>query len=200
MVEASVATEKTKSTTVKIGEWFFKSRDYTPIPLIILLLIFGQATALTATLGLILIVFGELFRIYSVAFIGTVSRTRSHSTGQRLITTGPFAYVRNPLYVANFLITLGFTVFGGSLWLTALTVFLFVFQYYFIVAYEENLLVAKFGEEYEEYRLRVPRWIPERLPSLDQLMWPDTFTPALKSEKRTLTTIFSLIFLLALFA
>jgi protein-S-isoprenylcysteine O-methyltransferase Ste14 len=189
-----------KETRVELGEWFFKARDYTPIPLIFLLLFFGEPSVKSATIGLLLIMLGELFRIYSVGFIGTISRTRSQSTGQRLITEGPFSYVRNPLYVANFLITLGFTVFGGNLWLLALTVILFVVQYYFIVAYEENLLLAKFGEEYEDYRLRVPRWIPDRLPNLDQMMWPDTFTPALKSEKRTLTTIFSLIFLLALFA
>ncbi|WP_141732104.1 methyltransferase family protein [Oligoflexus tunisiensis] len=189
-----------KETRVELGEWFFKARDYTPIPLIFLLLIFGHPTVKSATIGLLLIMLGELFRIYSVGFIGTISRTRSQSTGQRLITEGPFSFVRNPLYVANFLITLGFTVFGGSLWLLALTVVLFVVQYYFIVAYEENLLLAKFGEEYEDYRMRVPRWIPDRWPNLDQMMWPDTFTPALKSEKRTLTTIFSLIFLLALFA
>lgn len=189
-----------KETRVELGEWFFKARDYTPIPLILLLLFFGEPTVKSATIGILLVVIGELSRIYSVGFIGSISRTRSQSTGQRLISDGPFAYVRNPLYVANFLITLGFTIFGGRLWLTALTVFLFAVQYFFIVAYEENLLVAKFGEEYEDYRMRVPRWIPERLPSLDQLIWPDTFSPALKSEKRTLTTIISLIFLLALFS
>lgn len=185
---------------IEIGEWFFKARDYTPIPLILLLLVFGEPSVKSATLGLLLIVLGELIRIYSVGFIGTISRTRSQSLGARLISDGPFAYVRNPLYVGNFLITLGFAVFGHIVWIAALTIFLFALQYFFIVAYEEDLLVSRFGEEYEDYRLRVPRWIPERLPELETLPWPDTFSPALKSEKRTLTTIFSLIFLLALFA
>jgi len=189
-----------KENRVELGEWFFKARDYTPVPLILLLLFLGEPSVKSATIGMLLIFVGELSRIYSVGFIGTVSRTRSQSTGQRLISEGPFAFVRNPLYLSNFMIVLGFTVFGGKLWLMGLTVLLFLVQYYFIVAYEENLLVAKFGEEYEDYMLRVPRWIPERLPSLDTVVWPDTFTPALKSEKRTLTTIFSLIFLLALFA
>ncbi|MCX6129103.1 MAG: isoprenylcysteine carboxylmethyltransferase family protein [Proteobacteria bacterium] len=185
---------------VEIGEWFFKARDYTPIPLILLLLFFGRANVKTASLGLLLVVMGELFRIYSVGFIGTISRTRSQSTGSRLIVEGPFSYVRNPLYLGNFLITFGFAVFGGNLWIIALAVALFALQYYFIVAYEENLLTAKFGEEYEAYSLRVPRWIPEKLPALDQIIWPDTFSPALKSEKRTLTSIFALIFLMALLA
>ncbi len=198
MVDATVAADKSKSTTVKIGEWFFKSRDYTPIPLIILLLIFGEATALTATLGLLLITFGELFRIYSVAFIGTVSRTRSHSTGQRLITTGPFAYVRNPLYVGNFGITAGVAVFGGVTWIFVLTVLLFAIQYYYIVRFEEDLLLERFGEEYAEFMRTTPRWIPQHFPKLEAIEWPDNFSPSLKSEKRTLTTIFALVFLIAI--
>jgi protein-S-isoprenylcysteine O-methyltransferase Ste14 len=193
----SSMTMNSKPSRVEIGEWFFRFRDYTPIPLIILLLIYGQPTVMTATLGLFLITMGELFRIYSVGFIGTVSRTRSDSTGARLITSGPFAYVRNPLYIGNFGITAGFGLYGGVVWIFLLTVFLFWLQYFFIVSYEENLLNDKFGEEYDLYKQRVPRWLPEALPKLEEILWPDTFSPALKSEKRTLTTIFVLIFLLA---
>jgi protein-S-isoprenylcysteine O-methyltransferase Ste14 len=189
-----------KSTKVEIGEWFFRYRDYTPIPLIVLLLIFGRPTVLTATVGLIAITFGELFRIYSVGFIGTVSRTRSQSTGQKLITEGPFSYVRNPLYVGNLGITAGFAIFGGVAWIFLVTVALFAIQYFFIIRYEENLLTEKFGQEYTEYKREVPRWIPQSLPKLETILWPDTFSPALKSEKRTLTTIFVLIFLLAFLA
>lgn len=197
-MEASVAAGKEKSMTVKIGEWFFKSRDYTPIPLIILLLIFCEANALTATLGLILITFGELFRIYSVAFIGTVSRTRSHSTGQKLITSGPFSYVRNPLYVGNFGITAGVALFGGVIWIFVATVLLFALQYYFIVRFEEDLLLERFGEEYAEFMRTTPRWVPAHLPKLEAVEWPDNFSHSLKSEKRTLTTIFALCILLAI--
>ena len=79
-----------------------------------------------------------------------------------------------------------------------LAVALFAVQYFFIVRYEENLLVEKFGEEYVQYKKDVPRWIPHSSPKLENIMWPDNFSPALKSEKRTLTTIFVLILLLAL--
>lgn len=198
MVEASVAQGNEKSMTVKIGEWFFKSRDYTPIPLIILCLIFCEASALTATLGLMVITFGELFRIYSVAFIGTVSRTRSHSTGQKLITTGPFSYVRNPLYVGNFGITAGVALFSGVVWLFVLTVVLFAVQYFFIVRFEEDLLLERFGEEYAEFLRTTPRWVPAHFPKLEAIEWPDNFSHSLKSEKRTLTTIFVLCVLLAI--
>ncbi len=195
MTEGAVAPAR--DLNVRIGEWFFKSRDYTPIPLILLLLVYGQPTALTATLGFMLINFGELFRIYSVAFIGTVSRTRSHSTGQKLITTGPFAFVRNPLYVGNFGITAGFALFGGVVWLFAATVVLFCVQYHFIVRFEENLLIDRFGQDYADFCRTTPRWVPQRLPKLEEIEWPDNFSASLKSEKRTLTTIFALLIILA---
>ncbi len=68
---------------------------------------------------------GELLRLYAVAFIGSVSRTRSESTGAQVVTTGPFGYVRNPLYVGNFLITMGVTVYGGRAWFVAITAIAF---------------------------------------------------------------------------
>ncbi|MFW7380967.1 MAG: methyltransferase family protein [Oligoflexus sp.] len=185
---------------VRIGEWFFRYRDYTPIPLIILLLIIGDPSVFSSTLGLLVIVIGELFRIYSVGFIGTVSRTRSESTGQRLVVRGPFAYVRNPLYVGNFFISMGFAIFAASPILIGLTALLFAVQYYFIVRYEETILTQKFGDDYEKYCRQVPAWFPSELPSLNKLDWPKEFSSALKSEKRTLTTIFALLALLVVFS
>lgn len=188
-----------KKSNVAIGEWFFKCRDYTPIPLIVLLLVFGEPSVATATVGMLSIVFGELFRIYSVSFIGTVSRTRSSSTGQKLVASGPFSIVRNPLYVGNFFVSFGFALFSGVAWIAVLTIVLFALQYYFIEKYEASVLTGKFGDEYMEYRKKVPAFIPSSLPKLEQIEWPKDFSPALKSEKRTLTTIFALLaFIVAL--
>ena len=66
-------------------------------------------------LGFVLIVLGEAIRLAGVAAAGTVTRRRSR-TVQRLVTYGIFAWMRNPLYVGNFLIWMGFTVISGVLW------------------------------------------------------------------------------------
>ena len=129
-----------------IGQWFFKYRDFTPIPLIILLLIFSEPTILTAMLGTLVIMSGELIRVYSVAFIGSISRTRKDRTGGNLVDSGPFGLVRNPLYVGNFFITMGFSLFGGNLYIAILGFVMFSVQYFFIVKYEENLLRKEFGD------------------------------------------------------
>lgn len=190
--------EQGSQSSIEIGKKLFQWRDYTPIPLIVLLLIFSDPELFTVTLGLILIMAGELFRIYSVSFIGGVSRTRTSSTGQRLVTSGPFGLVRNPLYVGNFFITLGFAVFGGVVWIMILAILMFAFQYYYVVKYEESLLLEKFGDEYKAYLETVPAWIPRSLPSLEAIEWPETFSPAIKSEKRTLTAIAALLVVLLL--
>ena len=183
-----------------LGERLFRLRDYTPIPLIILLLIYAQPTVASTVLGLLAVILGEFIRIYSVGFIGKVSRTRSDSLGQQLVTEGPFALVRNPLYVGNFFITLGFSLFSGVAWLLLLVLSLFAFQYWYIVQYEEQLLTTHFGAKYQAYMNRVPAWLPKRMPSIQDFDCPQEIKLALQSEKRTLTTIVSLLFLLVIFS
>ena len=180
-------------SAINIGSTLFRFRDYTPIPLILLLLLVSQPTVLTATLGLVMIFFGELIRIYSVAFIGSISRTRKGSLGDKLIKEGPFAYVRNPLYVGNFFISFGVSVFSGNIYLMFLTAALFAFQYFYIVSYEESLLSDKFGSEFDDYRREVPAWFPIRSFKLDAIAWPDSFSGALRSEKKTLLAILGVV-------
>jgi hypothetical protein len=81
----------------------------------------------------------------------------------------------------------------------ALTAIMFAVQYYFIVKYEESVLIEKFGETYQNYRQRVPAFVPVSLPSLEAIEWPKDYSHALQSEKRTLTTIVVLLALLAIF-
>ena len=188
--EISQNQDNYESPVLDIGRKLFELRDYTPIPLIVLVLFFAQPSVRTATIGTLLAVFGELFRIYSVAFIGSVSRTRNTSTtGSALITSGPFAWIRNPLYVGNALITLGVALFSGQPLIMAITVLLFAFQYHCIVKYEEKLLIERFGQEYLDYMQKVPAWVPARMPSLQEVEWPETFSPALRSERRTLAAV-----------
>lgn len=179
-----------------LGEKLFKLRDYTPIPLIVLLFAFAQPNVFSATIGTLVLIFGELYRIYSVAFIGSISRTRKSQVGSKLISEGPFSMVRNPLYVGNFIIVMGVAIYSAVLWLVVLTAVSFCWQYYWIVRYEESLLNQKFGEEYSRYKEQVPAWIPKALPRISELSWPDSFSYALISEKRTLTAIGAMLSIL----
>lgn len=179
----------TNMSAVEIGERLFQWRDFTPIPLIIVLLFVAEPSARSATIGTLVVLLGEAIRIYSVAFIGSISRTRSSSTGDQLITEGPFGLVRNPLYVGNFFIVLGLLIYGAVTWVALLGLAAFAFQYFTIVKYEETILLGKFGDEYQRYLDTVPAWFPTKLPNMDEFPTPPNLIPAFKSEKRTFVAI-----------
>lgn len=79
---------------------------------------------------------------------------------KRLVTSGPYRFVRNPMYVGGVLVLVGQAILFGS---TALVLYAFAWWFaahLFIVLYEEPHLRDVFGAEYESYRSSVPRWIP----------------------------------------
>ena len=173
--------ERTKAA--RIGAWLFRYRGFLPVPfLLIPLLVRGQQTVRGWLIAILFIVVGELIRMAGVAAAGTVTRRRSRDV-QRLVTYGIFAWMRNPLYVGNFLIWIGFVIGSGVLWFLPVAVVLFAVEYSLIVRYEEGVLESIFGEEYLEYRARTSRWLP-RPPSLPT-RGPHDWGEALRSEVST---------------
>jgi protein-S-isoprenylcysteine O-methyltransferase Ste14 len=82
-----------------------------------------------------------------------------NATSRILITHGPFAYSRNPMYLAATFIWLGWAIFYGSVLFLVLTVAGWTLLNYLKVPQEERGLEARFGEDYRTYLRRVPRWI-----------------------------------------
>jgi len=121
----------------------------------------GEAapSAILIAAGVAVTVAGELIRLWGVRHIGAISRTRSDRLGP-LVATGPFALIRNPLYVGNILIWVGFALSARLVWLAPLIVLLLGAEYHAIVRWEESLLVSRLGEAYRDYAARVPRWLP----------------------------------------
>lgn len=194
----SVPINQNVSGIEKLGEILFKARDYTPVPLVILALLFAQPTVESFVVGVVVALVGEFIRTYGVAFIGTISRTRSYSNGE-LVSSGPFQLLRNPLYFGNLVLSLGLSIMPNLWWLPVLTVVIFYAQYIPIVRWEEMKLQRIFGEKYFEYCRHVPnRWFP-RVSKLFGKWYenPESWKPALRSEKRTLTSLFSYTIIMA---
>jgi len=80
---------------------------------------------------------------------------------KELVITGPYRYVRNPIYVGVLLIFLGHFLWFGYWALLIYTVSALIGVHFFVSLYEEPTLKRKFGTTYEEYLRRVPRWIPK---------------------------------------
>jgi protein-S-isoprenylcysteine O-methyltransferase Ste14 len=148
---------------VRLGGWLFRQRTWLPLPLAAALLLIPSADPAPGApfwiAGLALILAGESLRLWSVHHIGAISRTRSERLGP-LVATGPFAVVRNPLYLGNIGLWVGFTVTARLLWLAPVVIVLLAGEYHAIVRWEEELLTARLGDSYGQYLTRVPRWLP----------------------------------------
>ena len=79
---------------------------------------------------------------------------------RELVASGPYRFVRNPMYVAGIVILLGYVLWWPSLSILVTPVIFFVAVHLFVTLYEEPALRGKFGASYEEYLRTVPRWIP----------------------------------------
>lgn len=113
-------------------------------------------------LSIPLLLLGWLLGGWSVvAFFRTGGTPVPFNPPPRLLTTGLYAYVRNPMFLGGFLFLLGLGVLLGSLSLTFIFAPLLIVLYVFYVkAVEEKEMEKKFGQEYLEYKKRVPMFIP----------------------------------------
>ena len=158
--EPAPISEAERAQSAQVGSVLFRHRGWLPVPfLLVPLLAHGVMGPMNWILGAVLIVLGEAIRLAGVSAAGTVTRRRSRVV-QRLVTYGIFAWMRNPLYVGNFLIWMGFTVISGVFWFIPVAIVLFAVEYTLIVRYEEGVLESIFGEEYLRYKSRTSRWIP----------------------------------------
>ena len=103
--------------------------------------------------GLVLVTAAHALRLISAGYL---------DKNETLVTRGPFAWCRNPLYVGNYLVSLGFSLMSGQWLAIPLVLGLCTATQVPTVACEEEYLRRQFGAEFERYRERVPAWIPRR--------------------------------------
>jgi len=129
------------------------------IPLFIgalLLIIFARPNLPGTIVGIILILFGESIRIWAAGHL---------QKNDALTVTGPYAYVKNPLYIGSIFITTGFCILADNIYLLAGAIFMFCFHY---IPYKKKVegdrLRAIFGSRFDDYDQKVPDYIPSLKP------------------------------------
>jgi protein-S-isoprenylcysteine O-methyltransferase Ste14 len=117
------------------------------------------STAERIVTGAVLMAAGLSFGITAV---GAMRAVRTHVEPWKpstvLVTTGVFAWLRNPIYVGMGLVLGGLAVMLGSDWMLVLTILAAPLIHYGVVLREERYLAAKFGESYRQYVASVPRY------------------------------------------
>jgi len=186
---------------MKLGEFFFKYRSYTPIPFILPLLLFARPTEITLISGFVLVIIGEFMRIWGVSYAGGETRTRK-AGASNLITQGPFAYLRNPLYFGNIVIYLGIAIMANTFF-PFMIIFVFIFScfqyYYIIVDTEEPKLKELFKNSYDDYCSSVKRFLPGAAYDISkQSKVKFDIRAGWKSEKRTFQSMFTMVLMVVL--
>lgn len=82
-----------------------------------------------------------------------------HVPTSKLVTTGPFHFSRNPIYLTYVLFVAGVALFFTNLWMLLLLIPAVIVAHYGIIIREERYLLRRFGDDYGEYKQRVRRWL-----------------------------------------
>jgi len=135
------------------------------------------------TMGIAVALAGVLLRVLTVGFVpsGTSGRNTRKQRADQLNTTGIYSIVRNPLYLGNFLVLLGFAIDIQVWWFVLLTCLGFALYYERIVLKEEAYLQETFGSAYASWAEVTPAFLPDPsrwiLPAL-----PFSFRTVLRRE------------------
>jgi protein-S-isoprenylcysteine O-methyltransferase Ste14 len=113
----------------------------------------ARPTWLSIGVGVIIACIGLIVRAVAA---GHVKKDRE------LVTTGPYAYVRNPLYLGSILLGIGFAVAARDLWIGVFLIVYFVLIYVPVIRGEQNYLRSVFPG-YSDYTHRVPSLMPRTL-------------------------------------
>jgi protein-S-isoprenylcysteine O-methyltransferase Ste14 len=154
------------------GNWLFRRRGYLPLFLFPLLLIAARGTTYPSgdprldtaweVGGLLLALAGLALRVATVGFVprDTSGRGTGGYRAVSLNTSGLYSIVRHPLYLGNYLMWLGVSLFPGSWWAPVIVSLVFWIYYERIMFAEEEWLRRKFGALYTAWAAVTPAFLP----------------------------------------
>lgn len=162
---------------ITVGNFLFRTRNAL-FPLLYLTLFLGgqhvseNAVAMLVA-GAAIALLGQAIRILTVGLDYIVRGGRQRKVyADCLVQTGLFAHCRNPLYLGNLLMIIGFGVAANNPWYLGIAMPLFFLGYACIITAEEHYLLGRFGDSYRHYCAQTPRLLP-RVAGLYQTL--DTF-------------------------
>lgn len=120
----------------------------------------GIGDTAATVVGLSLGALGIALMLWSFwTFAKARANVMPHKAATTLITTGPFARFRNPIYLADTLILLGLAELTRNIWFAIAAAAFVVLVTILAIIPEERHLARKFGKAYEDYKTRSRRWI-----------------------------------------
>lgn len=127
------------------------SRQWFAVLFVLLVSLLGQPQETLLYVGTAIAIVGMVVRMWAAGYV---------MKNKELATTGPYAYVRHPLYVGNILLLVAFSLASSLWWSFLLMAFLLWFYYPPTISYEDNKLHNIFGEDWENWSKDIHALIP----------------------------------------
>lgn len=114
-------------------------------------------------LGFLFLIAGINLAISTMVLFYTVGKgtPAPWAPPEHLVIEGPYRYIRNPMITAVILVLIGESLILNSFNIFYWAILFFTINSLYFPLFEEKQLTARFGQEYIDYKKRVPRWLPE---------------------------------------
>lgn len=125
------------------------------------LAVWPAALGVWQILAILLILLG-LFMIFWVSLAHArhgKSTPLLFSAPKKFVAAGPYTFSRNPMYVGMLVVMVGEALLLQTPWMLAFTVLIFIIFYFYVKFEEEPRMTQRFGASYQDYMIKVPRWL-----------------------------------------
>jgi len=160
-----VVLPQTPPWIAAVGKVSYRYRQHLQVVLLAVCLVVGRPLASSRAEGallacaLLLVLTGGAIRSWAMGY-HTWRRVKGEAARRTLVTAGPYAHTRNPLYLGSFMIGCGVAAMSGRLWILLAFAAVFVASHYCIIRWEETRLDQEFGIAFRNYAAEVPRFFP----------------------------------------
>jgi protein-S-isoprenylcysteine O-methyltransferase Ste14 len=151
----------------------------------------SPAEAIVTGISVILVIAGVILRAWAAGYAGNHTRTSNIEAG-KLATNGPYAFVRNPIYLGSIVLGIGMVGIIGDWRLSPLCVATFTALYFVIIPAEEEFLHREYPLDYKVYCRNVRRLLPRFTPWPGAEGTPFAWRPAL-GEWQTVVILASIV-------
>ncbi len=153
-------TENKNKELTPYEDFFYHHRPRLTAISALVVIIFAAPTFASLLWGSIIVIMGETGRTWALGYI---------DKDAELATDGPYAFTRNPLYVFNSLMFIGFCVMGNNLIASLAAFVVFLWVYLVVIDIEASRMVDLFGEAYATWSKDVPLFFPRLTPWKDRV-------------------------------
>lgn len=178
-------TAKPNKPLTPYEDFFYHHRPRLTAIAALIVIFMAEPTKASLLMGSMIVILGEMGRTWALGYI---------DKDAALATTGPYAFTRNPLYVFNTVMFIGFCVMGNNLIAALVASVVFIWIYMVVIKIEADRMVDLFGESYAEWSRHVPLFIPRLTPWKDRAKKAYSFALMLghKEPRHWLGTIIGL--------